>query len=465
MNDAVTDGTNWFELGHNLGMALPIGLGTLLGSALTVVLSFFILSFPLRLLIVYSNNYKLAMRCRVAADWLLVAIIIVVLFQGLTASITTFIYLTPDSDVFWTTISQTLASLMTVVPFYLILQRMVNRTEFYSEKHVDYLEYFILYLRSFKDDSRRGKLAKKEQQLMKSLRRLFFPFAIGKPNEFMPPRGAKRIYVGENWQDIVVGLQKKAPLILQRVSTSESYLWEFDQCVQGGHLKKVIFWVSDYDDYEQFRGYVAMKYQLLFPDLSSHKGTDLLFYYLPGGEIRTYQLDDKKAYHRFAEIYVKEHPEHTRLYQHYLYGRRNIDLLRLAFSPTYDQRVMPGINQWSWVGFFFPEFFMICHTIKYRILFYLLFTLVLGVLMSAAPGIFTLINLTVFLVMAKNGRTLAWQSYKWESVDYFNKRFKFGDKLALTLGILRIMLWFVVGFWLMFNPFGWDIPHYDWAAW
>ena len=452
-------GGNWIT-----PLALPISLGTLLGSALTVVLSFFILSFPLRLLIVYSKNYKIAMRCRVAADWLLVAIIIVVLVQALGASITTAALVTSDKDIFWATVNQSMAALMTIVPFYYILLRMVNRIEFYSKKHVDYLDYFILYLRSFKDD-KKGKEGKKERQLMHALKRLYFPFAIGKPDEFMPPRGAKRIYIGENWQDVVIGLQKKAPLILQRVNTSESFLWEFNQCVQGGHLKKVIFWVTDYDDYENFRGYVAMKYHLLFPDLSKHKVSDVLFYYLPNGEFRIYQLNDEAAYKQFAEIYLKEHPEHVSQYQSYLYGRREIDLWRIAFSPVYDKRVMPGINRWSWVGFMMPDFFIICHSIKYRILIYLLFTSLPVLLMTMAPVLFFFLVWAGILTMAKNGRTLSWLCYKWESVEYFNKRYKQGNTIALILGVSRIVAWLIIGFWLVFNPFGWDIPHYWFALW
>ena len=445
------------------GMALPVGVGTILGCALAIMLTFYILSFPLRLLIVYSKNYQIAMRCRMVADWMLVAIIILVIFQGLTASEIFTNAIQPDKDLFWGIFLRTNAALMTVVPFYYIMLRITNRVEFYSDKHVKYLDYFILYLRRFKDDKKYGK---QEKRLIKALKRMYFPFAIGRPNEFMPQRGAKRIYVGANWQDIVVHLQQKAPIILQKVNMSESFLWEFEQCVKGEHLAKVLFWVANYGEYEEFRLFAAEKYNLQFPVLSD-LGYEQLFYQMSDGTFRIYGLDNKKAYKQFADVYMREHPEHVNQYKAYLYGRRGRDLLRLALSPVYDSRVMPGVNGWSWTGLFFPEFYIICHTIKYRFLLY--FTFIAFPLFFAAGWIPTwlmpLLTLLFTLVMARNGRTLAWLSYKWESLEYFNKWYRSKDILVIVLGLSRTLLWLAVGFWLLFNPFGWDIPHYDWALW
>lgn len=442
--------------------AMPVGLSSTLGSALIVIVVFYILSFPLRLLIVYSKNYQIAMRCRIAADWLLVGIIVVVLMQTLGYTVQLAPYLNPDKETFWAVNTQTMAALMTIVPYYLIVVNLVNRSEFYSEKHVDCLDYFILYLRNFKSDRKKGKA---ERRLMKSLKRLYFPFAIGRPDEFMPPQGAKRIYVGENWKEVVIRLQGKAPLILQRVNASENFLWEFDQCVQGNYLKKVIFWVANLKEYEQFRGYVAMKYQFLFPDLSSYKSKELLFYYLPDGDFRVYPLSGIKAYRRFAGVYLKEHPDHVSQYNDYFYGRRGRDLWRLLFSPVYDPKVMPGINRWSWVGFFMPDFFIICHTITYRIIIYLLFTSLPVLLLPSLPLAYMLVFLISIFAMGKNGRTLSWLCYKWESVEYFDKQFKRGNILAVILGVSRFLIWGLITFWLIFNPFGWDIPHYWFAVW
>lgn len=463
MNDGTAGAINWYDLGHMTGMALPIGVGTILGSALAVMISFLILSFPLRLLILYSKNYKIAMRCRMAADWMLVAIIIVVIVNGLSASSWFSETLSSSKDLFWFSVQRTNAALMTVVPFYYIMLRITNRVEFYSDKHVKYLQYFILYLRRFKDDKR---YRESEKKLMHALKRLYFPFAIGKPDEFMPQRGAKRIYVGKNWQDIVIDLQQKTPIILQRVNMSESYLWEFEQSVKGGHLKKVLFWVADYAEYEEFRRFADEKYNLQLPKLNE-MGCEQLFYLMPDGKFRVYALDSSDAYKQFADVYVKEHPDHVSENKSYLYGRRDIDLLRLAFTPVYDKLIMPGVNRWSWVAFLFPEFFLICHTIKYRFLIYFTFIALplismAGFLTSSQVGIITFIFM---LVMAKNGRTLAWQSYKWESLEYFNKWYQSKMVLVIFLGVSRWLMWFIVGFWLLFNPFGWELPHYDWAQW
>ena len=449
--------------GELSGYFFGLSISTILGAALTVVLTFFILSLPLRLLIVYSNNYKIAIRCRKIADWLLFFILLFVIIQSLSASIMASLVFLNEKDVFWGMLSRTTASLMSIMPFYIIVSRIVNRVEFYSEKHTSYLDYFILYLRSFKDD----KKGKSERRLMHALKRLYFPFAIGRPNEFMPQRGAKRIYLGDNWQEVVVGLQKKAPLILQRVNTSENFLWEFDQCVQGGHLSKVLFWVADYEEYDQFRALIADKYDLRFPAMNKDMKCEQVFYYLPDGTFRVYALTDKRAYHDLGDQYLKDHPQHVEENGSYFYGRRWWEMLTLALTPVYSKRVTEGVNRWSWIGFLFPDFYVICQPIKWRILWYSLFILlplfaVNGFISWSIPLIYPLVYMWA---MGKNGRTMIWLSKKWESVAYFNKEVSKRNFLVVLLGVFRIAIGVGIVAILLFNPLGWDIPHYPFAFW
>jgi len=444
--------------------SLPVGVVTLLMAAFTVVLTFFILSFPLRLLIVYSKNYKIAIRCRMIADWLLFFIIIVVLFQTFSGTVQLSLLIVPEKDMFWAGIISSYSALMLIVPFYYLVNRLVNRVDFYSDTHVPYLDYFILYLRSFKDD----KHKKSEKKLIKSLARLYYPFAIGKPDEFMPQRGAKRIYVGDNWQEVVIGLQQKAPLILQRVNISESFLWEFDQCVKGGYLQKVLFWVADYEEYEQFRGLIASKYGLLFPDLDKKASEEQLFYYLPDGSFRVYPLSGKHDYKSFARNYLtKDHPEHAEKYSSYLYGRSGWKRLLLALRFTYDKMIPEGVNQWSWAAFWFPEFYLICQPIKYRFWWFLvMITIIVYSALGFVPvGIGALFMFIMVLTLAKNGRTITWVSQRWESVAYFDKRVRERNILVVILGICRVLTNFGIVLFLLFNPFGWNIPHYDFVLW
>jgi len=440
-----------------------ISVGTLLGAVITVLLSFFFLSLPLRLLIVYSKNYKVAILCRKLADWLLLFIIVAVILSSFSASIQTSVLYSSDKDVFWNTVSQSMAFLMSVIPFYLIVAHMVNKVDFYEQKHKKYLDYFILYLRSFKDD----KKTKSERQLMEALNRLYSPYAIGRPDEFMPQQGAKRIYLGKNWQEVVIELQKKAPLILQRVNVSENFLWEFDQCVKGNHLNKVLFWVADFKEYEEFRGYIASKYGLLFPALNASLNCEQIFYYLPDGSFRIYKLDNKDAYNNFAEQYLKDHPQHVEAQKTYFHGRGFWKELRLAFSPVYDKNIMPGVNRWSWIACLFPDFYLICQPISWRILW---FSIVMLLPVWAMQGYFTwpillLLYLLLMCVMGKNGRTLVWCSQKWESLAFFQKRVSYVNYLVVTLGVARLLLAIALFYFLLVNPFGWQVPHYPFALW
>ncbi len=447
-----------------LAYILPaLSVGTVLGAVFTVVLTFFILSLPLRLLIVYSNNYKVAIFCRKLADWLLLFILAVVVLQSLSASIQASLYLLSDENVFIGMMERVIAALMTLPPFYLIVKHMVNKVEFYEAKHQKYLEYFILYLRSFKDD----KKTKSEKKLMKALKRLYYPFAIGRPNEFMPQQGAKRIYVGEDWRQVVIELQKKAPLILQRVNTSENFLWEFDQCVQGGHLPKVLFWVADYLEYAQFRELIASKYGLVFPELDARMKCEQVFYYLPDGSFRIYALKDDQAYHDLAKSYLKDHPMHKEQYKDYLYGRSWWKQLGLAFRTTYDKHIMPGVNRWSWIGFLCADFYLICQPIKWRILWYgILMTMpLLCIHANVSWWYMSIMYGLLSLVMGKNGRTLVWVSQKWESVALFNKSVHSRNILVVILGIGRVLIGVGIWFFLLFNPFGWDLPHFPFAFW
>ena len=48
------------------------------------------------------------------------------------------------------------------VPYFHILSWIVGRKPFYTKNHLQYLEYFIVYLRSFNDDRKNNKLKRKD---------------------------------------------------------------------------------------------------------------------------------------------------------------------------------------------------------------------------------------------------------------------------------------------------------------
>jgi len=442
-----------------LPFSVPISVSLILGSVITVLLSFLILSFPLRLLIRYSQNYKIAMRCRQASDIMLVFIILAVEISALSSGIQTSTIMA-GNNAFWAAVVTINVSFLIGIPFYLIVTYFVGRVKFYNESHVKYMDYFILYLRSFKDDNKNGKL---ERKLLHSLNRLYATFAIGRPDEFMPSRGAKRIYVGANWQQVVLELMHKAPIILMRVNTSENFLWEFDQCIKRGYLGKALFWVSDVQSYHDFKTLAIEKYGLEFPAMGENLEHDVLFYTLPDGGYHLYLLEDDSSYHRFANVYLSQHTSHRQQNTPYFYGRNM--LLPLAFSPVYSSYVMPGINRWSWVGFIFPDFFIILQSFKWRILIYVIYVAlvpaVLNFVSSATGfmGIIVLANLLLGFLVGRNGRTVAWLSRKWESVSFYNRVYRRANYLAVFLGILRLVFWIAVAVFTAVNPWGWNIDN------
>jgi len=442
-----------------LPFTVPIGLMVIFSAVLTILLSFFFLSLPLRLLIRYSKNYKLSMRCRQLSDWLLFIIILLVVILSLSSTIQSSTVMAGD-DAYWAAVITINVAFLTIIPFYIIVNYLVGRVDFYNEAHVKQMDYFILYLRSFKDDNKNGK---KERKLLHSLNRLYSTFAIGRPDEFMPARGAKRIYVGDNWQHVVLELMHKAPLILMRVNTSENFLWEFDQCVRGGYLNKALFWVSDVQGYTAFQNLAREKYGLDFPSMGETLDHDVFFYALPDGGYYLYQFTDKSSYHRFANVYLKQHQDHVLQNHPYFYGRNM--LLPLSLSPVYSKRIIPGINRWSWAGFFFPDFFIILHSVKWRIWLYLIYLSVTPLYFfvlqdkTLSAIIVNILYLAFSLLIARNGRTVAWLSRKWESVSYFESECRKANYLTVGLGILRIIFWLSVAFFTAINPWGWNISN------
>ena len=246
---------------------LPFTLMGALWGLVWMLVWYLVLSLPFRLIIYYTSNYKLAIRCRKVSHWILMLCTLFCAFQ--LVNIFSFMvnyksFFSGEFDSYRQMFLPMSFMLMFIIPLYYILSSLLGKLDFFSTEQVPYLRYFILYLRSFKEDNRRNQC---ERRLMAALRKIYQPYAIGQPNEFMPPRGAKRIYAGDDWQEAVLKMQREAPIILQRVNISEGYLWEFDQCVEHGYLEKVIFWVTDFKQYQTFRKYAKDEYDLDFPEL------------------------------------------------------------------------------------------------------------------------------------------------------------------------------------------------------
>lgn len=112
------------------------------------------------------------------------------------------------------------------------------------------MDSFILYLRSFKDDK---KKVLDEFRILYLLQNYSKVFEVGRPNEFYSSNnGAQHLYIGENWKENVLTMMDKAVFILMRINTTDNYLWKFEQCHSKKLLDKVIFWITDLQEYKRF---------------------------------------------------------------------------------------------------------------------------------------------------------------------------------------------------------------------
>ena len=389
---------------------------------------FWLITWPLKMVAVHSKNYKWAMRSRDLSDIILFVLIgymiYDILLEGVLDSRQTELY--PQMrDIL---LSLTMSVLL-IVPLYQLIHKWLGRQPFYNEEHTQYLQHFILFLRSFKDDE---KYKKSEKKLMVALKDLFHPYAIGKPDELMPPQGAKRIYVGEHWQELVIELQRKAPVILQRINMTDNFLWEFDQCVQNGYLGKVIFWVADYDDYERFQQMVTERYGMWFPRLFKDPKAETLFYQKDDGTYEIYPLKEDKDYKAFASHYMSLHPQLTEQCAEYLYGReKSAGAVLKRREP--DPQLPEGIEGWDWMACLFPQFYVVCHALKSKWTLYFLTVVLLLLLVGLSP--FGLLYLLPMAALGKNGRALSWLSHRWESRAWFEKNYKRDNQITLVLGI------------------------------
>jgi len=444
-------------------MLLPASIVGMVWTMLAAVLWFLLLTLPLRLIIYFSKNYKIAIYARKAADWVMFFAILWLAYNLITVfsfliSSDSFVHTmqTGEVDPYRQMFLPMNFTLLLIMPLYIVLRQAAGRQEFFSDNHVSLLQYFILYLRSFKDDN---KHARSERRLMRMLGGIFPPYAIGQPDEFMPPRGAKRIYVGDNWKEVVLELQQKAPLILQRINLSENYLWEFEQCVEHGHLQKVIFWVANYKEYNGFREYVKGEYELDLPELEAAKAPEQLFYMLADGSYHIVPLTNETSYQAFIAQHRADHPQLLEENYAYFFGHDH-NLLREAFRWKYDERIMPGIDRWSWVGILFPRFYLICHPIRWRMpvfLFLALLFVIDGLFLPHLRDIvvsnywwwvFILrwgLNILLVYAMGRNGRRLIWLSHLWESKEYYEKIYRRNIWITVILGVLFNAIWMIAG--------------------
>ena len=423
---------------------------TLPAAAINVFITYFFLTLPLRLIIYYAKSYKVVITSRRIADWILLFLTV-----GATVSTATaFLFqpLEPGESVFFKYILPASGAFIMTVPYFHILSWLVGRKPFYTKKHLQYLDYFTVYLRSFNDDRKNSRLKRKMTKAMSD----WFPvYAIGKPDEFMPPPGAKRIYVDDDWQEIVLEMIQRSKLILHRVSTSENYLWEFEQCFKRYFMQKSVFWVDNIDEYRQFKRIIKHRYGLEFPQLEDRK-CHVVFYYELDWSFRIIYLAEKEDYQRFRWLFEQSHKTLFESNKTYLYARKNkmAQMIRISKDPN----IPEGVQKWSWTAFWLPEFYIICQQVKYRVIAYFIIIGTIANLTMSSPSIesayrIVLFRAVIMVLLGYNGRKLVWLSHHWESFRYFERQEHLGNIVVQLLGILYIIFWIAAAIIMQFFDF------------
>ena len=81
--------------------------------------------------------------------------------------------------------------------------------------------------------------------------------AVGRPGERFIPRGAHRIYVGDDWRDVVSDLARRSQLVVLQISPTPGTWWELVRAVELVDPSRLLLLVSAVtttrQSYEEFR--------------------------------------------------------------------------------------------------------------------------------------------------------------------------------------------------------------------
>lgn len=102
----------------------------------------------------------------------------------------------------------------------------------------------IIYLRSFEHDQHGAWLESALTQATSDWGPLV---AIGRPGEIIPPDGAARFYVGDDWQAVVTHLIEVSQLVLIRLGGTEGLAWEMQQIVASAAHEKLVLIYNEAD--------------------------------------------------------------------------------------------------------------------------------------------------------------------------------------------------------------------------
>lgn len=413
-----------------------------------LLLLYLLLTLPFRGVIRMTRNYNRAIRlrklCRVLLFFFVIIGIITVALDLLLRASSTNKY-----ELFGGVVL-----LFFLMPlYYYYIKSLLNVVVFYDESIISELHYYILYLRSFKDDQRRDRV---ERKCMEVLYNLFCPFAVGVPSEFSPSEGAPRIYIGDKWKEQVGYLMHHAPLVFFRINDTENFLWEVEQCLNNNCLDKSLFWITNASYYQQFAAFMKEK-GVELPSLEKDQINSIL-YFGKNNEAIICPVKSSKERKDFYKQYKLDKADLLSPYSSYFYGYN--EKLKLFVSRQYDLNLLPEARKWSIAAILFPEYYIITHSFPYKYWSYIalllvdaltIFTAFYGAIISLSQTMLWLIlfiplfallasiRIAISYFMGRNARTMVWLSEKWISSHEYQQSAKRADILTYILGISFII--------------------------
>jgi hypothetical protein len=337
------------------------------------------------------------------------------------------------------------------VPFFSFFRRLT--APIYSEKVIDKLENFGLYLRSFKDDEKFGG-GGNEANIIKIFNKIFPVYAVGKPVELISPEGAKRIYIEENnWRKQVARLSSKAKFILLKISNTENFLWECKYCIETVGLDKLIFFGVDNEKskviYNSFVSFLKTTFSIKIPDCE-FVGCENFFIYFKGNKAIRMDYKEKRYIENIAIQFLRDHSklnekdnlkfnEEDELIlnkgdelilneeDEIFLKKRKKSFLRL-FSLRKDKDITRNIQKWNWGAFMFSWIYGLSNRTTDACWLFTFFIDAISSIILMDTLLFDgqiyhllLPFLMLHCFWGMNGNKVAWLSKRWTDEEYFRK--------------------------------------------
>lgn len=195
----------------------------------------------------------------------------------------------------------------------------------------------VVYLRSFTADRLAGKGVTntswftEEEQLARVMRDVGPLVAIGAPGESLPELGAARLYVGNDWREVVHSLTTRSRIVIVRLGRSAGSLWELENVLRWVGPEQIVLLVPrDEQLYDELRSRSLVPRGL--PPLPA-RGRRRLF----RGSLRAVITFDRAWTPTLTDLQAISVPLLRRSPAYPL-----VPVLTLAFGPLFRRMGLPG---------------------------------------------------------------------------------------------------------------------------